>query len=79
MSDLTLEEIQGIKERCKEPNKGWLAGGLATFKCPICQKNFVIHDIGSWVYKRKIYKGKKMQTLYMCSYPCIRKYESIFG
>lgn len=77
--ELNEEEIQAIRERCKESNKGWLEGGLATFKCPVCQKHFVIHDIGHWVYKRRIYKGKKSQTLYICSYPCLRKFDSIFG
>lgn len=78
MSDLTLEEIQGIKERCKEPNKGRPNGGITTYTCPVCKKDFVMSNISAWTFKRHIYKGRNKATLYICGYTCARRYDSIF-
>ena len=52
MNEVSLEEEQGIKERCKYFNRGWFEGGLTMYNCPICQKPFVVHDQNGWVYKR---------------------------
>ena len=78
MADLTLEEIAAIKDRCKKPNKGEWEGGMVRFECPICQKHFYIISLRDWTYKRRI-KQKSTALLYICSYPCIRVHESIFG
>lgn len=78
MADLTLEEIATIKEKCKTPNKAESESGLVRFVCPVCQKSFYIHSQSDWIYKRRI-KQKATAFLYICSYPCLRKYDSIFG
>jgi len=79
MNKLTLEEKQAIKERCKEPNKGRLSGGIATYTCPVCKKDFVISNIRGWVFKRHFYIGRNRATLYFCGYNCSKQYDSIFG
>ena len=80
MKDLTLEEIQAIKDRCKQSNEGRFEGGLTIYDCVVCGKPFCVHSEGSWVYKRRIFRSKKPQniTLYMCSYGCTRKYDAVF-
>ena len=78
MNKLTLEEEQAIKQRCQKPNKGEWEGGLVRFECPLCGKMFYITSLGDWTYKRRI-KQKATALLYICSYPCLRKYDSIFG
>lgn len=78
MNDLTLEEIAAIKDRCKKPNKGEWEGGMVRFECPICQKHFYIISLRDWTYKRRI-KTKSTFLIYLCSYGCSRKYDSIFG
>lgn len=78
MSELTLEEEQAIRNRCKVGNETWFEDGIAMFKCIVCEKPFCIHDIGGWVYKRRCWNKKKAKLLYLCSYPCSRKYDKIF-
>ena len=79
MKDLTLEEIQAIKDRCKDSNHGEWEGGLTMYNCPVCQKRVVIHNESSWVYKRKRFLNKnKYVLLYFCSYGCTRKFDSIY-
>ena len=79
MSELTLEEEQAIKERCKKSNKGWFEGGLTMYQCPVCTKQFCVHDQSQWAYKRRITKTKQAQTLYLCSYTCCRTYDRVIG
>lgn len=81
MEDLTLEEIEGIKARCQKSNVGQWQGGLTMYQCPVCEKNFIIHNENMWVYKRKNWNSKRknrMAILYLCSYACMRKYDRIF-
>jgi len=77
MNDLTLEEIQNIIQRCKKPNKGIAEGGLVGFHCPVCGKHYYITSLSDWTYKRRI-KQKSTAMLYICSYTCVRTYDSIF-
>ena len=78
---MTLEEEKAIRERCRKPNKGRFEGGLTLYDCPVCGKTFCIHCESSWVYKRGVYCNNKHYRafLYICSYPCTRKYDAVFG
>ena len=79
MRDISLEEEQAIRERCKNTNSGMFAHGVTTYKCPIDEKDFVISDSTQWVYKRKTRaKRKNESVLYFCSYKCCRVYDKIF-
>jgi len=77
MSDLTLEEIAKIKQRCKTPNKGEWEGGMVRFECPLCSRHFYVISLRDWTFKRRI-KTKSTFLIYLCSYGCSRKYDSIF-
>ena len=77
MKELSLEEIQAIKDRCKKSNHGDWEGGLTVYSCPVCTKRFVVHNESGWVYKRKRFKDKQV-ILYLCSYGCSRKFDSIY-
>ena len=77
--DLTLEEYQGIKERCQTSNTGEFNNGVTIYKCPICQKDFAVMYVSTWTYKRKTRARRKNElVLYMCSYGCARIYDRIF-
>jgi len=79
MNELTLEEEQAIKERCKESNRGEWKGGLTIYSCPVCTRKFVVHDERSWVYKRKKFINKRGSMLfYFCSYGCTRVFDWLF-
>lgn len=79
MNEVSLEEEQAIRERCKNTNSGMFAHGVTTYKCPVCEKDFVISDTSQWVYKRKTRaKRKNEAVLYLCSYSCSRTYDQIF-
>ena len=79
MNEVSLEEEQAIKERCKDSNKGRFEGGMTLYDCPICTKQFVVQDIKAWVYKRRTRSRRKNESiLYMCSYPCTRIYDNIY-
>ena len=47
--------------------------------CHCCHKEFVVPDTGSWIYKRREYKGKKgkdgQNLRYFCSWACLRAWE----
>ena len=81
---MTEEEKELIDKNTRVPNSGSFYGGMTMFKCPVCQKDFCIHDLNQWVYKRKRYfKSKnysreKIVLLYLCSYGCTRKYDHVF-
>lgn len=76
---MTPEEIESIKARCRKSNIGIWEGGLTTYRCAVCEKRFVIHNEGSWVYKRKKYRFHNGSVvLYLCSYGCTRKFDEIF-
>lgn len=78
-NEVTLEEEQAIRDRCKEGSEAWFENGIAMYKCVVCGKSFCIHDLSAWVFKRRIWNGRKARTLYLCSYPCSRKYDKVFG
>lgn len=80
MDNLTLEEIQGIKDRCRFSNTGKFDNGVTMYRCPICEKNFTVMDPGQWIYKRRTRAKRKSESImYLCSYSCIRKYDEVFG
>ena len=79
MKELSLEEIQAIKDRCKHTNRGRSVGGLTMYDCPVCTKTFVVHNEAAWVYKRKKFINKRGAMLfYLCSYGCTRVYDRLF-
>lgn len=79
MTELSLEEEQAIRDRCKHTNRGRSVGGLTMYDCPVCTKAFVVHNETVWVYKRKRGKYKKSAVvLYFCSYGCMRTYDRLF-
>lgn len=79
MRDISLEEEQAIKERCRESNKGRFEHGTTIYTCPICQKNFCISDTSEWAYKRRTRSRRKNEAiLYICTYGCTRTYDKIF-
>lgn len=79
MDNLTLEEIQGIKDRCRFSNTGKFDNDVTMYRCPVCEKDFVISDSTQWVYKRRTRARRKNEAvLYLCSYSCSRTYDQIF-
>ena len=82
--ELSLEEIERIKQVTEKGNAGEYFGGIPTFICPICNKRFSIMDMGAWIFKRRRFwkaKGNNKTTVinYFCSYGCTSKYDSIFN
>lgn len=79
MNEVSLEEEQAIRERCKNTNSGKFAHGVTMYRCPICEKDFMISDSNQWVYKRRTRTRRKNEAvLYLCSYSCSRTYDQIF-
>lgn len=80
MADLTLEEIQRIKDRCKVTNTGEFQDGVTLYCCPACEKKFAISDLKQWAYKRRTRSKRKNESiLHFCSYTCARKYDKVFN
>lgn len=78
--DLTIDQYQEIKDRCKESNPGRFDNGVTLYNCPCCQKDFAISYVDGWTYKRRTRSHRKNESiLYFCSYSCIRIYDKIFG
>ena len=64
-----------VAENEKRPHKKYnpLTDLFNVQNCPICGKDFIIHDASQWVYKKRGGRdGKKM--LYFCGYNCKQKY-----
>ena len=57
--------------RARKPHKKY--GGLADMfnvkVCPVCGKEFIVHDVHEWAYKRTINNNLR----YFCSYGCKQK------
>lgn len=77
--ELPLEEIKRIREATKNVIPPESSGGIAIYTCPICNKRFTVADATQWVFKRRIDKNYSGKSIYVCSYPCIRKYDQAHG
>ena len=78
--ELSLEEIDRIKKATAKSNEMQFDRGMNFYRCPICDKRFIIEDRDRWTYKRRRYSFKyKNVLLYMCSYGCLRKYDVAYG
>ncbi len=77
--ELTLEEIKRIRQATKKVNKPECSGGFSIYTCPICNKRVVINDAKQWTYKRYLSKANTGSQIYMCSYPCVRKYDYAYN
>ena len=79
MKEMTLEEEQAFRERCKQTNTGKFDNGVTVYTCPRCGKNFAISYIEGWVYKRRTRSYRKNESvLYFCSYSCCRDFDKVF-
>ena len=77
--ELPIEEAQRIRQATKEVNLPDSSNGIAIYKCPVCKRNFSVTDTTQWVFKRQIHKNYAGKCVYLCSYPCTRKYDSAYG
>lgn len=78
--ELSIEETEAIKERCKHSSLGEFEQGVSVYHCPVCQKRYAIQDLAQWAYKRRRnLPNKKNLTIYLCSYGCTRVYDKVFS
>lgn len=65
-----MEGSEAVADSKRNRKKGGINSLFNLYYCPICNKDFVVLNIGQYVYKKN--DGKNLR--YFCSYGCYRRF-----